>query len=133
MGYSVSITGEIDITPPLPWGRIKGSPFLPDEARKGGGKDVKFRIEQTDRETDEGTLTVRSATALMPTWTDDARARRLVEEVQEVIDAHPGHEFTGRFDCAGERPGDLWRVEIHDRRAVKVQPRIVWPDGSEGL
>ena len=27
--------------------------------------------------------------------------------------------------------GDLWRLEIHGRRAVKIQPRIVWPDGTE--
>lgn len=39
----------------------------------------------------------------------------------------------GRLDCAGDRPGDLWRVEIHGRRAVRVTARIVWPDGSEGF
>lgn len=133
MGYIVSITGEIDINPPIPWGRIMGSPFLPEEARKVDGKDVKFRIEQQDRETDEGTLTVRSATALLSTWADEARGRHLVEHVQEAINAFPDHEFTGRLDCAGERPGHLWRVEIHGRRVVKVEPRIVWPDGSEGV
>lgn len=133
MGYVVSITGEIDIVPPIPWGKIKDSPFRPEEARKAGGKDVKFRIEAYNRETDEGTLTVRSATALLSTWADDARGQYLVEHVQEAIDAFPGHEFIGRLDCAGERPGDLWRVEIHGRRAVRVTPRIVWPDGSEGV
>lgn len=132
MGYSVNVTGEIDITPPIPWGQIKDSPFRPEEARKAQ-KDVKFRIESSERETDEGTLTVRSATALMPTWVEDARARHLVEHVQAVIDTHPGHEFTGRLYCAGERPGDLWRVEVHDRRAVRLDARIVWPDGSEGF
>lgn len=133
MGYSVSITGEIDINPPIGWGRIKDSPFLPEKARGRDGRDVNFRIEEDTRDTDEGTLIAREAVALVTTWTDEARARHLVEHVQEAIDAHPGHEFTGRFDCAGERPGDLWRVEIHDRRAVRVEPRIVWPDGSEGV
>jgi hypothetical protein len=53
-----------------------------------------------------------------------------VGEVFKFMDPG-GHEFTGRLDCAGEETGDLWRLEVHDRQAVKVTPRIVWPDGSE--
>ncbi|MCX5066738.1 hypothetical protein OOJ91_12865 [Micromonospora lupini] len=131
MSYFVSITGEIEIVPPIPWGQIRDSVFLPDKARHH--KDAKFRIEEQEVETDEGVLNMRSATALLSTWGDEAQGRHLVKDVQEVIDAYPGHEFIGRLDCSGERPGDLWRVEIHGRRAVRVEPRIVWPDGSEGV
>lgn len=67
----------------------------------------------------------------MSTWEDEARGYNIVDHVQEVINAHPDHEFSGRLDCSGEESGDLWRLEVHDRRAVRVQPRIVWPDGSE--
>ena len=134
MGYVTHFTGEIAITPPIPWGDIKTSPFMPENARGNrNGKDVMFRIEQVERDTPEGTLIARSAVALVSTWEDDARGYNIVDHVQEAVDAHPGHEFTGRLDCEGEEAGDLWRLEVHGRRAVKVTPRIVWPDGSEGV
>ncbi|MFG1846873.1 DUF6205 family protein [Micromonospora carbonacea] len=131
MGYITRFTGEIAITPPIHWGDIKDSPFLPDNARNRDGRDVMFRIAEAERDTLEGTLIARSAVALAPTWEDEMRGYDIVEHVQQVVDAHPGHEFTGRLDCEGEEAGDLWRLEVHDRRAVKVTPRIVWPDGSE--
>lgn len=137
MGYTTYFTGEITITPPIPWGRLTGSPFLPDNARNYGGRDsdgprdLMFRIEEQTTETDEGILTRRSAAALVTTWEDEMKGYDIVEHLQEVIDAFPDHEFTGRLDCAGEESPDIWRLEIHDRRAVKVRPRIVWPDGEE--
>ena len=131
MGYVTTFNGQIEITPPIPWGQIKESPFLPDNARTYG-KDIKFLIEEAERETDDGILVTRSAVGLVSTWDDDARGYHIVEEVQEAVDAHPSHEFTGRLDCEGEEAGDLWRLEVRDRRAVKVTPRIVWPDGTEG-
>jgi hypothetical protein len=33
MGYATRFNGEITITPPIPWGQIKDSPFLPDAAK----------------------------------------------------------------------------------------------------
>lgn len=131
MGYVTTFNGEIEIHPPIPWANIKDSPFLPDRARTNRGKDIMFRVEQIERETPDGTLTVRTAVALVPTWEDEARGYDIVDHVQQVVDAYPGHEFTSRLDCAGEETGDLWRLEVHDRQAVKVTPRIVWPDGSE--
>lgn len=130
MGYVTSFRGEIAITPPIQWGQIKNSPFLPDNA-KSNDKDVMFHVEQVERETDDGTLSVRSAVGLVTTWEDGARGYNIVAHVQEAINSYPGHEFTGRLNCYGEESGDLWRLEVHGRRAVKVEPRIVWPDGSE--
>ncbi len=59
---------------------------------------------------------------------DGYRADSLLDEVQVAIDAFPGHDWSGRLDCEGEQNGDMWRVVIRDGRAVKVKPRIVWPD-----
>lgn len=131
MGYVTQFNGEISIHPPIPWAQIKDSPFLPEAARNNRGKDIMFRVEQFERETPDGTLTVRTAVALVSTWEDEARGYSIVEHVQEAVNAYPGHKFTGRLDCAGEETGDLWRLEVHGRQAVKVTPRIVWPDGSE--
>lgn len=131
MGYVTNFSGEIRIEPPIPWGQIKDSPFLPDNARERNGRDLMFVVSEVQRDTDEGTVIARSAVALVSTWEDEARGYDIVEHLQEVVTAYPGHEFVGRLDCEGERAGDLWRLEVHDRRAVKVTPRIIWPDGIE--
>jgi hypothetical protein len=133
MGYRTDFTGEIAIVPPLPWGQIQDSPFLPDRATgRHTARDLKFRILEEAVDTDEGRLYRRTAVALVSTWDDDPRGYDIVEHLQEAIDAYPDREFTGRLDCAGEESGDLWRLEVHGRVAVRVEPRIVWPDGSEG-
>jgi hypothetical protein len=128
MGYTTNFQGEITITPPISWGDIKDSPFLPDRAKNRTNRDLMFRIIETPTETAEGTLIRREAVAMVSTWTDEARGTDIVKHLQEVVDAYPDHAFTGRLDCEGEDAGDLWRLEVHNRTAVKVQPRIIWPD-----
>lgn len=131
MGYVTSFRGEITIVPPIPWGKLQGSPFLPEAAKNNpGGRDLKFRIVEEVVDTADGLLCRRSATALVSTWEDEARGYDIVEHLQEAVQAFPDHEFTGRIDCEGEDAGDLWRLEVHHRMAVKVVPRIVWPDGE---
>jgi len=129
MGYTTYARGVIAIHPPIPWHRIKDSPFLPD----GGNDelDVKFVLSQEERDTSEGVLTVIEATGVEQRYEDDPRNYNIVVHLQRLIDAFPDHEFLGRFECEGEEAGDLWRVEIEGRKAMKVKPRIVWPDGSE--
>lgn len=131
MGYITSFDGELTIEPPIPWGEIKDSPFLPSNARERGGRDVMFRIEQHDRETPEGTLTVRRAVALVSTWEEEAHGYDIVQHVQEAVDAYPGHEFLGRMDCEGERNGDMWRLKVVNRVATRIDAVITWPEGSE--
>lgn len=123
MGYNTSVSGEIRIEPPLTWAEIKDSPFLASY-----GLDVTLRVEEETVDTPDGTLTRRTATALIPSWEDSYKAYHLVEHVQRAIDAFPHRRFTGRLECEGEENTDLWRVIIRDGRAVRVEPRIVWPD-----
>jgi hypothetical protein len=128
MGYLTSYSGEITITPPIPHARVKGSPFLVSDDDDGfGDHAVKFSIDVDIRDTDEGTLTVRRAVALVPIMEDRYKGYDILEDVQKAIDAYPEHEFTGRLDCEGTDSLDVWRLEVHDRTAVKVVPRIVWP------
>lgn len=131
MSYNTQFVGEITIRPPLLWAEIQDSPFLPEKAQGRDGRDLMFRINEDTVDTREGTLIRRSAVAVGTTWEDEARGYDIVPHLQELLDAHPGHEFVGRLDCYGEDTGDLWRLEVHDRKAVKVVPRIIWPDGSE--
>lgn len=90
--------------------------------------DLDLRVEESSVDTDEGTLVRRTGTAFVMRHIDEYRARDLVEQVQRCIDLFPGHTFTGRLDCEGDENTDLWRVVVRDGRAVRIEPRIIWPD-----
>lgn len=127
MGYNTRVSGELTMTPPLAWNEFKNSPFhVP--ADEYGDLDVKLAVTEETVDTDEGPLIRKTATALVPAWDDSFKAYHLVEHAQQAIDAFPGREWSGRLECEGEEAGDLWRVIVRDGRAVKVEPRIVWPD-----
>ncbi|MEV3857778.1 DUF6205 family protein [Streptomyces sp. NPDC050095] len=135
MGYTTRVTGEFAIEPPLTWREIKRSPFsfpsaLGHSVReyRADDLDLALRINEKTIETDEGTIVRRTAPALVMREIDEYRARNLVEQVQRCLDLFPGHTFTGRLECEGEENTDLWRVAVRDGRAVRVEPRIVWPD-----
>jgi hypothetical protein len=133
MGYITHFDGEFRIEPPLTWSEIRESRFAPERAERER-LDVKVRIEETEVDTNEGVMTRRAGVALVPTYEEEMRGYDIVSHVQLFLDTYGDrHRLTDRLDCAGEETGDLWRLEIHDGRAVKVQPRIVWPDGSESV
>lgn len=130
MGYYTRFDGELTIDPPIPWkGEILESPFAPREIHwHHRERDVVFRIHEEEREVGEGTLVTRHAVALVPACGDEpSKSYNIANHVQEVVDAFPDHTFSGRIECAGENAGDLWRLEVHDRLAVRVKPQIVWP------
>ncbi len=133
MSNPTSIRGRITITPPLSWAQIKDSPYLRDNARSPRtwtSPDVLLEVTETTVPTDDGELTRRQALAIVPD-DGDTSARTMIYDVQDIIDAYPDHEFTGRFDCEGEQNADIWRVIVRDRKAVRVDARIVWPEDSE--
>lgn len=135
MGYTTRVRGEFTIEPPLTWNEIKESPFIFPSALgrlvreyRADELDLALRVNETTVETEEGTLVRRTAPTLVMREIDEYRAHNLVEQVQQCIDLFPGHTFTGRLDCEGEENTDQWRVIVRDGRAVRIQPRIVWPD-----
>jgi hypothetical protein len=128
MGYTTHVDGEFAITPPLTWNEFKDSEFAPHNAKNSWEPSLILRVDEAPVDTDEGPLLRRTATALVMREIDEYRERGLVAEVQKAIDSFPGHTFTGRLDCEGEENTDMWRVVVRDGRAVKVEPRIVWPE-----
>lgn len=128
MGYITHVTGEFAIEPPLTWSEFKDSPFTPENVKDKWDVSLVLRIAEDAVDTDDGPLLKRTATALVMREIDEYRERGLVAEVQKAINSFPGHTFTGRLDCEGEENTDMWRVVVRDGRAVKVEPRIVWPD-----
>lgn len=128
MGYITHVTGEFTIEPPLSWPEFKDSPVAPDNITSSYSPSLILRVNEAPVDTDEGPLLRRTATALVMREIDEYRERGLVNEVQAAIDSFPGHTFTGRLDCEGQENTDMWRVVIRDGRAVRIEPRIVWPD-----
>jgi hypothetical protein len=126
MGTYTRVDGEIRIEPPLTWSEFKDSPFNTDSDNVN--LCVRLDVAEEVVETDDGTLTRKTARAVIPIREDSYKAYRLTEEVQQVIDSFPQHVFTGRLECEGEQPGDLWRVVVRNRRAEEIRPKIVWPD-----
>jgi hypothetical protein len=132
MGYINRFDGELTIEPALTWAEVRDSAFSPDNF-EASRLDVKIRVEQTEEDTDDGLVIRRSGVALIPAYEDEMKGSNIVEHVQRFIDENPAHIIGGRLDCEGEEAGDLWRLEVHTGRAVKVTPRIIWPDGSEQI
>lgn len=131
MGYYTTYSGEIRIVPPLTWAEAKDSPWLSVDHG-----DLMLLLEENAEtvETDHGTdtFTRKSVTAVVPITDDSYKGYQIEDHLQQIVQAFPGHEFTGYISAEGEDAGDLWRLAVMDGKAVKVKPRIVWPDGTEG-
>ncbi|MGR6922621.1 DUF6205 family protein [[Actinomadura] parvosata] len=134
MGYTSHITGEITVTPPIPWGELQSNPagpFYRTSDNKEWDRLTWLRLVEEPVETRDGTLIRKQAIAIRPSEADELRVDGLGREVQAILDAHPGHTFDGVLLVTGEESPDIWRVRIIDGRAVEERPRIVWPDGTE--
>lgn len=128
MSYTTRVTGEFTISPPLAWNEFKDSPFSPHTQALDDELELVLRVDETTVQTDDGPLLRRTASALLMKEIDEYRARHLLQVVQQAVDAFPGHTFTGRLECEGDDNADMWRVVVRDGRAIKIEPRIVWPD-----
>lgn len=129
MSYDISFSGEIRIDPPIPADEVLAAGFI--EPGSYGAKDIAVKVTEEPVEGVPGAYR-RLVVALVPamgTYT----AYQIQHHIQEVVDRWgEGRIFAGRIDCSDPNTGDLWRLEVHDGRVVKVEPRIVWPDGTEG-
>ncbi|WP_327066831.1 DUF6205 family protein [Kitasatospora sp. NBC_01302] len=125
MSYTTHVTGAFRITPPLSWREIKDSPFI---SPHWDASDLVLRVEEVAVDTDDGQLVRKTASTLAMREIDEYNCRNLMAQVQKAVDDFPGHAWSGRLECAGEENTDLWRVVIRDGKAVRVEPRIVWPD-----
>lgn len=135
MGYDGHFTGRITITPPIPAGCLSAhltpvghwKPF-------GTSGDIAFIIEDAAPPATEGDAFIvrRHATAVVAAMSHFS-GYHLIEHLQLIVDQWgEGRTFTGRIECSGPEGHDLWGVIVRDGRAVRVEPRIVWPDGTEG-
>jgi hypothetical protein len=130
MGYDSSMRGEITIEPPLRWFEYKDSPYRSREHAMENRKGL-YLVERSEQvETDDGILEARTATAVAFPWPYPVRLSLVEEELQELVDAFPGHQFVGYLHGQGPVWGDIWRLGVTDGQAVKTVPMIAWPDGT---
>ena len=132
MSYYTSMAGRIEIEPPLSWSEIKDSKHTPDqEGRWPAYPDLVFEIEREVRDTDEGTLSIVRAVAIVP-GDYETRGGAAEAELGALLAQHgTRHVFTGRIDGMGEDNEDMWRLKPIGTTAVKFKPKFVWPEGSE--
>lgn len=130
MSYDTRFTGEILIDPPIPAEEVLAAGF--QEPGGYGDMDMAVKIVEAPVAGVPGAYQ-RLVTAIVPSMSRYT-AYDAVEHVQEIIDRWgEGRRFLGRITAAGEEAGEIWRLEIHDGQAVRVEPRILWPDGTEGI
>jgi hypothetical protein len=128
VGYESHWTGEVRIEPPLTWAEIKNSRQSP------GFQDLKLRLDEQVEDTETGQVRTVTAVAVETLAADRGayNGYAIEEELQAVVDAHPSHEFTGAIEARPLDPGGTpWRYVIRDRRVVRQEPRLVWPDAED--
>jgi len=137
MGYDTKIYGEITITPPLPYGKIKNSPF-----RSISREDTTLMFDEDSHveDTEEGTLSKTSAVGIKIRYDETGRHYGIDTELTKIVDAFPDHEFEGSFVSVGADPGDIRRVRVErvagpgrgmSRRVVEEKAELHWPDGTK--
>jgi hypothetical protein len=92
--------GEVTVTPPLKWADVKNSDFLTGDSRASGrklGQSLVFEIDKTVHETDEGEVTVKTVSMIVPLWGGKGASGYLASNMREIMHAHPGHVFKGEF------------------------------------
>lgn len=108
---------EITITPPLTWCECRATP---------GTNDAELRIDERVEDGDDGQT--RALTGVAIVAKKFAHGPQLPASIQAIIDAHPGHEFSGYIEewvNLGYRMLPR-RHMVQDRTVVTVD--AVWPD-----
>lgn len=128
MGNPITLEGDLDIIPPLPWPDLKKNPgYRPD------GHSNKMRIEYDEEtvDTPDGELVRRTGIGIgyANRHTTSLSYAQIYRDLQEIIDALPkGTTVSGWFECRAE-DGDHWRIAVVEGNTITdVHPEIVWPE-----
>lgn len=126
MGYYTRVSGEIQIDPPITWGELTGSPFLEDSSE---WRQVRLAVDIERIETDEGTLTKRSASRIVPSGEDSYKCYEIEDHLRTLVkEFGNGRDFTGRLDGEGEENGDMWRMRVDgDLKVEMIKVEPAWP------
>jgi len=141
-----TLTGVISIHPSLDWGGINVSPYLDADGAIGArtgyrrSRQLKFGLheelvqcvhpspERPSQERMEFHIR-RWTDAVVPVSAGKSwYANNLVEDLQELVNEFPDHEFLGYIDVIPMvTTSSRWRLCVVNGLAVKIYPRLVWP------
>ena len=125
MGYYSSLSGQIDIDPPLDARELRTCVWLRPTA------NIHVEISETQVDTDDGVLTKKSGPTLVP-YGEHTKAYDLEENVSAFVAEYAGsHRCNGSITVEGEDAGDVWRIRVVNNVVVRETARVVWPDGTE--
>jgi hypothetical protein len=132
MGTLSRYTGSIEFSQPLKWIHFKDHDAAhPNDVRLDC--DVRLVIENDTVETEDGLLSVRKATAVVPITDDRFKGYCMQEHLQSVVDmaldAVPEMTFRGRIDAVCE-DGERWRFKVVNGKVEMFQPVTAWPAGA---
>lgn len=124
----VTLTGRIEITPPLILAEFLHSPLYTPNHRLEAYQDTILRCQRESVDVKDGVLHRVTADAIVP---NDLRellyGKSALEEIRTLIDACPGHAFHGALYLRGQDPTELARIVVSAREAVCEKALISWP------
>lgn len=130
MGYYTRLSGTIKITPPITWREAKDTIWAQQGQREEElTLELNTEVYDTEIEDDVVTVSRKEFTHVRATWEDEQiKAYRTEECLQQIVDAFPGHDFSGYIEGVGEESPDIWRLTVRGGRVVKIEPTITWPN-----
>ena len=129
MGTESRFTGEIRITPPIPWPQVKDTPFNPMSPEVNRWNvDVKFETENITVDTEDGQLIRRRAVAIVPLTAERYKGYDILSHLGSIAAVYGAqHTFSGYIERQAET-GELMRYAIVGGVAREYEPEIVWPE-----
>lgn len=133
MGYGSTVQGHWDIKPFLTAKELRGHPELTGAAKKRPDRerDAFLVIEKSVELTEDGENVKVFSRRVEALHGDEEYSRYgLGETLDEIVNAFPDHEFTGRMVCHGE-DGEWWAFVVKDHKVHEIRPTVVWPDDDD--
>lgn len=128
MGYGQSVRGTLRITPALTAVELREHPKL--LAGPGEDREAYPVIRREFTQTDEGEITRITSEEIEVANADESFSRyKLLEHIQQMVSAWPGHTWTGHIYLNGEDGGQS-AIVVGNGTVSEVSPKVVWPWGE---
>ena len=126
MGYLTRVEGRISIHPPLIVKELREHPEITDP-----NGSVIVRVNKVSEPTDYGRAVTLTGVFIECVTEEGFKAYNLEDEVMHIAELFPDRTFIGFLECDGEEKSDLWRLVGHGNTIDRVEPLLLWPEGSE--
>ena len=123
MGYYTQMRGGFKIEPPLTHKELRGT----DQKFQSRNELVFLEVIDDEIETEDGIIHSKSADRVA-VYEDEGKCYTIDEDLRELVEAFPGHKFTGCIEGEGEESDDVWRLYVRDGKIIKHTVEALWPD-----